>query len=95
MMLDTQPEYLKIDRYFVRGALGDSQRRAVLDSIAQLGLKLGARVVGEGVEDATDLLSLREFGIDLAQGYLFAAPLSAAELLGSGWLPEPSLTSTR
>jgi len=92
MMLDTQPEYLKIDRYFVHGAHGDLQRRAVLDSIAQLGLKLGARVVGEGVEDSTDLLSLREFGIDLAQGYLFAAPLSAAELLGSGWLPEPSLT---
>jgi EAL domain-containing protein (putative c-di-GMP-specific phosphodiesterase class I) len=92
MMLDTQPDYLKIDRYFVRGALGDRQRRAVLDSIAQLGLKLGARVVGEGVEDSTDLLSLREFGIDLAQGYLFAAPLSAAELLSSGWLPEPSLT---
>jgi len=86
MMLDTQPEYLKIDRYFVHGAIGDLHRRAVLDSIAQLGLKLGARVVGEGVEDATDLLSLQEFGIDLAQGYLFAAPLTAAELIGSGWL---------
>jgi len=86
MMLDTQPEYLKIDRYFVHGAIGDLHRRAVLDSIAQLGLKLGARVVGEGVEDATDLLSLRDFGIDLAQGYLFAAPLTAAELIGSGWL---------
>src|SRR6266705_2043553 len=46
MMLDTQPEYLKIDRYFVHGAFGDLHRRAVLDSIAQLGLKLGARVVG-------------------------------------------------
>jgi len=70
----------------VHGAIGDLHRRAVLDSIAQLGLKLGARVVGEGVEDATDLLSLQEFGIDLAQGYLFAAPLTAAELIGSGWL---------
>lgn len=92
MMLDTQPEYLKIDRYFVHGALGDLQRRAVLDSIAQLALKLGARVVGEGVEDATDLLSLRDFGIDLAQGYLFAAPLSPVELIDSGWLagaPQP------
>jgi len=92
MMLDTQPEYLKIDRYFVHGALGDLQRRAVLDSIAQLALKLGARVVGEGVEDATDLLSLRDFGIDLAQGYLFAAPLSVVELIDSGWLagvPQP------
>ena len=45
------------------------------------------------MEDATDLLSLREFGIDLAQGYLFAAPLSASDLVGSGWLqsliPQP------
>jgi len=86
MMLDTQPEYLKIDRYFVHGALGDLQRRAVLDSIAQLALKLNAKVVGEGVEDSTDLLSLRDFGIDLAQGYLFAAPLTTDELIASGWL---------
>lgn len=89
MMLDTKPEYLKIDRYFVHGAHADGSRRAVLDSIAQLGWKLGARSVGEGVEDVADLESLREFGIELAQGNLLAPPLTAGELLASGWLTGP------
>jgi len=86
MMIDTHPQYLKIDRYFVHGAHADLDRRAVLDSIAQLGLKLGARVVAEGVEETRDLMPLTDAGIDLAQGYLFAKPLTAPELIASGWL---------
>jgi EAL domain-containing protein (putative c-di-GMP-specific phosphodiesterase class I) len=91
MMLDTKPEYLKIDRYFVHGAHTDGDRRAVLDSIAQLGWKLGARAVGEGVEDVSDLESLRDFGIELAQGNLLAPPLSADQLIASGWLTRAGL----
>ena len=86
MMIDTHPQYLKLDRYFVHGAHADLDRRAVLESIAQLALKLGARVVAEGVEETHDLQSLTDAGIDLAQGYLFAQPLTAVELTDSGWL---------
>jgi EAL domain-containing protein (putative c-di-GMP-specific phosphodiesterase class I) len=85
-MLEVRPEFLKVDRYIVHGAASDLHRRAVLDSIAQLALKLGGRVVGEGVEDVSDLNTLREFGIDLAQGYLLATPLTGPELIESGWL---------
>jgi EAL domain-containing protein (putative c-di-GMP-specific phosphodiesterase class I) len=93
MMLDTRPEYLKIDRYFVHGAQDDRDRRVVLDSIAQLALKLGARAVGEGVEDSTDLVPLREFGIDLVQGNLFDRPLTTDELRAHGWLGQHPATS--
>lgn len=86
MMLDTRPEYLKIDRYFVHGAQTDPGRRVVLHSIAELAGKLGARAVGEGVEDTTDLAPLREYGIDLVQGNLFDRPLTVDELNASGWL---------
>lgn len=86
MMLEVRPDYLKVDRYIVHGAAGDSSRRAVLESIAQLSRKLESRVVGEGVEDAEDLATLRALGIDLAQGYFLATPLSAVDLLASGWL---------
>ena len=94
MILDTRPDYLKIDRYFVHGAHSDVQRRAVLESIAQLALRLGARVVGEGVEAASDLLPLHEFGIELAQGYLFAPPLAVDELIDSGWLLDAAVPSS-
>jgi EAL domain-containing protein (putative c-di-GMP-specific phosphodiesterase class I) len=86
MMLEVRPDYLKVDRYIVHGAAGDPHRRAVLESIAQLAGKLESRVVGEGVEDPSDLATLRELGIDLVQGYLLATPLTAADLLESGWL---------
>lgn len=97
MMLDTHPQYLKIDRYFVHGAYSDLDRRAVLDSIAQLAVRLGARVIAEGVEEPRDLLPLADCGIDLLQGFLFARPLSAVQLISSGWLAKsravPSFTA--
>ncbi len=70
----------------MHGAHADLDRRAVLDSIAQLALKLGARVVAEGVEETRDLMPLTDAGIDLAQGYLFAKPLTTPEIIASGWL---------
>lgn len=91
MMIETHPQYMKIDRYFVHGAHADLDRHAVLDSIAQLSLKLGARVIAEGVEDTRDLKPLADAGIDLAQGYLFARPLSAPDLIASGWLQPSAL----
>ena len=93
MMIETHPHYLKIDRYFVHGAHADPDRRAVIDSIAQLALRLGARVVAEGVETTTDLLPLSDCGIDLAQGFLFAGPIDSDGLIASGWLRAPAVTS--
>lgn len=85
-MLDAEPDYLKIDRYLVRGANYDLHRRAVVDSIAQLALRLGARAIAEGVETPDDLYSLTDSGIDLAQGHLLGHPMPADKILTSGWL---------
>lgn len=88
-MLDAEPDYLKIDRYLVRGAHYDLHRRAVVDSIAQLALRLGARAIAEGVETPDDLYSLKDSGIDLAQGHMLGRPMTADQLVASGWLQEP------
>ena len=91
-ILDCRPDYFKIDRYFVHGANGDQYRRAVLESIAELGRKVGAKVIAEGVEDMQDLGTLAEVGIDLAQGFLFSRPLHSTQLLESPFLAGESLT---
>jgi EAL domain-containing protein (putative c-di-GMP-specific phosphodiesterase class I) len=80
MMLDARPDYFKVDRYIVSGAYRDPYRRAVLESISQLASRFGARVVAEGVEDEQDLVAVADYGIELAQGYLFSRPVPRAAL---------------
>jgi len=84
MILECRPDYFKVDRHFVSGCHKDLHRRAVLASIAQLARPFGARVVGEGVEEPSDLAALRRLGINLVQGYLFGLPVPAADLSGDG-----------
>lgn len=83
MILSCRPDYFKIDRSLVKGACADFYQRAVLESVSQLAHRVGARVVAEGVEDTQDLNAVLALGINLVQGYLFAHPMSVAELIDS------------
>lgn len=74
MILDMQPEYLKIDRYFVDGVAADRRRRTLVESMVKIGADFEAMIVGEGVERAEDAATLREMGVPLLQGFLFAMP---------------------
>jgi EAL domain-containing protein (putative c-di-GMP-specific phosphodiesterase class I)/FixJ family two-component response regulator len=89
MMVDAQPDYFKIDRYFVNGCSHDKHRWAVVASIATLAAKFGGSVIAEGVEDVSDLETLRELGIDLVQAFLFCPPVTVSQLRESdlkGWI---------
>jgi EAL domain-containing protein (putative c-di-GMP-specific phosphodiesterase class I) len=78
MIVDVRPDYFKIDRFFVSAVHDDSYRLAVLESVARLADRVGARVVAEGVETEAELAAVRDLGIELIQGFFFAPPLSAA-----------------
>ena len=80
MLVDLRPDYLKIDRYFVDGIHGDPYRRAVVETVLELGNRIGARVVVEGVSVAAQLGLLRSLSVKLAQGHLFACATRASEL---------------
>lgn len=80
MILDTNAEFLKIDRYFVHGASADSRKRAVITSVVALAGELGAGVIAEGVERPEDLEVVVEAGIELAQGFYFSRPLTPEQL---------------
>jgi EAL domain-containing protein (putative c-di-GMP-specific phosphodiesterase class I) len=80
MVIECRPDFFKIDRFLVRGARTDFYRQAVLESVHELAVKFGARVVAEGVEDETELEAVMAAGIDLVQGHLFFPALAAADL---------------
>jgi diguanylate cyclase (GGDEF)-like protein/PAS domain S-box-containing protein len=74
-------DYLKIDGGFVRKLTGNFVDRAIVESINDIGHKLGATTIAEFVEDAETLDALREIGIDMAQGYHIARPEPLDDLL--------------
>ncbi|MDG1583090.1 EAL domain-containing protein [Pseudomonas sp. GOM6] len=77
---------LKIDRCFVRDLLTDSNDAAIIRTMVALGQSLDLEVVAEGVETTEQRDALLQYGCQLFQGYLFAAPGPAEQLLR--WQPQ-------
>jgi len=73
-------DFIKIDRSFVKGADTESVNAVVLETIITLAQRLKLDLIAEGIETPAQLAYLRQHGVQWGQGYLFAAPLRAAEL---------------
>ena len=72
-------DVLKIDRSFVGLLDGSPDDAAIVHGLVQLGRTLRLEVVAEGVETGAQRDRLRAERCHLAQGYLFAKPLEAAD----------------
>ncbi len=72
---------LKLDRTFVRGLPEDGENRAIVGAVLSLAGNLGLEVLAEGLETEAQRDYLLALGCREAQGYLFAPPLPAEELL--------------
>jgi diguanylate cyclase (GGDEF)-like protein len=67
---------LKLDKSFASS--GDTTENiALVRAAVTLAHLFGLEVVAEGIETETQFMRLREFGCNLAQGYLFSKPVSA------------------
>ncbi|MEV6690541.1 EAL domain-containing protein [Micromonospora sp. NPDC051196] len=75
---------VKVDRSFVLGMADDGDDAAIVRSTIELAKALGLRVVAEGVEDERTWRMLHSAGCDAAQGWFYARPMPAEELVA--WL---------
>jgi EAL domain-containing protein (putative c-di-GMP-specific phosphodiesterase class I)/GGDEF domain-containing protein len=73
-VMQLRPDLVKLDPSLISDLDQDAARRALVSSMVALNSELGADLVAEGVESAAELGALRNLGVQLGQGYLFARP---------------------
>ncbi len=74
-------DVLKIDRSFVRDITIDEDDATIVRTILAMAQALNLRVVAEGVENEEQLKLLAALGCSEGQGYYYARPMSAGDLL--------------
>ncbi len=71
---------IKIDKMFVDTIGTDDLKRTLLDSIIAFGHESGMEMIAEGVETGEQVDYLRQHGVHLIQGYVYARPMALAQL---------------
>ena len=72
-----KPDLLKVDRTLIARIDTDYHKRGTLKSLVDLGRKIGALVVAEGVETEGEAMVALELGADLLQGLCLGRPNDA------------------
>jgi EAL domain-containing protein (putative c-di-GMP-specific phosphodiesterase class I)/GGDEF domain-containing protein len=71
---ELKPDFVKIDRHFIRDIQDDLVKREFLKSVVELANRLGCQLIAEGVETTAELRVVSDLGISLVQGFLLGRP---------------------
>ena len=82
LLAQFQPDVVKLDMGLIRCIDVDRVKRTIVAHLVRMAADLGVEVVAEGIETVGEYDLLRELGVALFQGYLFAKPAFEA-------LPQP------
>jgi len=74
-------DILKIDKAFIDGITLDGDDATLAEAVVGLGQALRLQTVAEGIESADQKSMLSALGCDYGQGYLFARPGSAEDIV--------------
>lgn len=78
-IVETKPNFIKIDMNIVRNIHKDTFKQAIVKSFVQLGNNTNILIIAEGIETKEELKTLIRLGVYAGQGYYFQRP--AAKLL--------------
>jgi diguanylate cyclase (GGDEF)-like protein len=73
---------IKIDLSFVRRLGTDPEAAAIVRAILALSKAMGVTTIAEGVETWTQANILRDYGCEVAQGYLYGRPMASDAFAG-------------
>jgi PAS domain S-box-containing protein len=71
-ILELEPDIIKLDIALVRDIDTDPARQALAAGMRHFAALTGTTLIAEGVETESEARSIRQLGVELAQGYLFA-----------------------
>jgi diguanylate cyclase (GGDEF)-like protein len=71
---ELKPDFVKIDRHFIRDIQDDLVKREFLRSVVELADRIGCKLIAEGVETDAEFRVVSGLGISLVQGFLFGRP---------------------
>lgn len=71
---ELMPEYVKIDKHFIRGINLDPVKLQFVRSIQHIAAKSGTLVIAEGIETEAELQTVCSLGIPYGQGYFLGRP---------------------
>lgn len=74
LISDWQPNVVKLDMNLIRNIDQDVTRQHLVESVIGFAHKVGIDIICEGVETLAELNTLRNMGVRLFQGFLFAKP---------------------
>lgn len=76
-------DVLKIDRAFINSMMKEKKSKQIVKAIMGLAHGLGLKVVAEGIEDEQTMDMIKDWRCEYLQGYFFAKPKPAPEILGA------------
>ncbi|ENO00267.1 MULTISPECIES: GGDEF domain-containing phosphodiesterase [Pseudoalteromonas] len=76
-LADLPIDVIKIDRSFISQADKSPKYNDILNTISELGQKLGLKIVAEGVEEIEQFELVKRMGVSSVQGYLVSRPQSS------------------
>jgi EAL domain-containing protein (putative c-di-GMP-specific phosphodiesterase class I) len=74
LLAEIQTDLLKLDMALLRDIDKDKRRQTIVKHAVNMCRDLGVEVIAEGVETYEELSLLRDFGVELLQGYYLARP---------------------
>ena len=73
-IIETRPQFLKLDMNIIRGLEADNFKQAIVKSFVQLSLETNIKLIAEGIETKEELKALIRLGVYAGQGYYFQRP---------------------
>lgn len=71
---ELNPDYIKIDRSIIAGVDQSPLKQNMVKAMVDIAQACHAKIIGEGVETSSELMSLLQLNVNYAQGFYLARP---------------------